>query len=84
MRCAECGAKRRSGSGFSPLGEPVCARCSDTLLGLITGGAAAGLGGAVAGPSIMRWVRESLHPDQRAERKACSTPPQPAPEADNV
>ncbi len=41
-------------------GQSVCAGCNDKVNGLIIGGATGGLGGAVAGPGIMGWIRTSM------------------------
>ncbi|NNM44939.1 hypothetical protein [Knoellia koreensis] len=58
--CTSCGRSMRRGTYYSPLGQPVCEACYEKVNGLIVGGMAGGVGGAVAGPGILRWVRESL------------------------
>lgn len=60
MKCESCG-KSVLGSGRpTPLGERVCNTCSDRINGFVVGGMTGGVGGAVAGPGLMKWVRESL------------------------
>lgn len=71
MRCAKCGTKLRGGGYPSPLGETVCQRCHDTIAGAAVGLASGGgLGGALAGPGLLTWISDALHPGRRAERKA--------------
>lgn len=69
MRCPKCGAKIRDGGDPTPLGQQVCQQCHDTIAGAVIGlGSGGGLGGALAGPGVLRWVRESLHPERKQER----------------
>jgi len=85
MRCAKCGAKRREGSGYSPLGEPVCATCQDAIVGVTMGMlGGGGIGAAVAGPGILRWMREAFHPEQRLGRLARRRHAPPTTTADPV
>ena len=60
MKCDKCGRSMLSAGRPTPLGQSVCASCSDKVNGLIIGGATGGLGGAVAGPGIVRWIRTSM------------------------
>jgi hypothetical protein len=50
----------RRGKYYSPLGHAVCERCHERVNGMIVGGMTGGVGGAVVGPSILRWVRKSM------------------------
>lgn len=86
MRCAKCGTKLRGGGYPSPLGERVCQSCHTTIAGAAIGvmgaggfGAPGALPGAIAGPGILRWISETLHPSKRrariaAEAEAAATP----------
>lgn len=82
-RCEKCGAKIRDAGSGTPTGGRVCTGCADVTngaaVGMLSGG---GLGGALAGPGILRWMRKALHkrrPDERSEQPAA----QPAePEGD--
>ncbi len=63
MRCAKCGAKARGAGYPTPLGERVCRNCHDTIAGLVVGmGSGGGLSGALAGPGLLRWLGDALHP----------------------
>ena len=59
-KCSQCGKSMRRGKYYSPLGHPVCEACYERVNGMIVGGMTGGVGGAVAGPGILRWVRKSL------------------------
>jgi len=67
MRCSSCGRNRASGR-TSPLGSPLCTNCYDKQYGVLMGMMAGSPGLAVAGPGIVRWVREALNPKRKATR----------------
>lgn len=58
----------RSSGRTSPLGSPLCNTCYDKQYGVLMGMMGGSPGLAVAGPGIMRWVRESLDPKRKAAR----------------
>ncbi len=70
-RCSKCSAKRRDGSLYSPLGQPVCGTCYATISGAATGAMTGGLGGAIAGgyvqngrpAGLLAWIRRALGKD---------------------
>lgn len=64
-RCVTCGLKSRG--RYSPLGQPLCERHYTEILGMVVGAEAGGLGGAVVGPSMLRWAIGSLNP-KRSKR----------------
>jgi len=67
-RCANCGAKRRDGSLYSPLGQPVCGSCYATVSGAAAGAMTGGVEGAITqgyvkdgGPTgVLAWIRKAL------------------------
>lgn len=59
----------RDGGHATPLGELRCASCANVVNGAALGAmAGGGIGGAVAGPGILRWISEALHPAKKRER----------------
>ena len=57
--CYQCG-RRVSTPRYGILGQPMCAACETKQTGLVVGGASGGVGGAVAGPRLLTWIRRSL------------------------
>jgi hypothetical protein len=71
-RCEQCGTKIRGRVFSSPLGQRLCARCHDKLVGTAAGLSSKdlGLGLAMAGnderrpAGILAWIRKSLGRDR--------------------
>lgn len=62
--CDKC-HRRISGTVYrSPTARPLCARCHEQLNGMVLGYMSGGTQGAIAGPSILSWVRKALGRDK--------------------